>query len=179
MIYSNIVLYALYIMLFVVILITVERVIYFINLYYNIKEKDIISAFQSKRLFSYRLNLLNYSKTLNGNQDILDIYTEREISRFSRGLGVLDFCVVVAPILGILGTVIGIMQAFGGFDSASKGDILAIAQGLSYALITTAIGLVIAITALLFSYILKKFVLFFSEDILNLVVLITGSNEKS
>ncbi|GBR75826.1 proton channel ExbB [Candidatus Termititenax persephonae] len=63
-------------------------------------------------------------------------------------LYLLSTCISVAPLLGILGTVIGIMQAFGGYSL--QGDLQSIAGGIALALRTTAAGLLIALTDLVF-----------------------------
>jgi len=74
---------------------------------------------------------------------------EQEIKRMEKGLGLLDVVVTAAPLLGLLGTVIGIIQSFNVL-SAAEGlpSAAALSQGIAEALITTAAGLVIAIPAL-------------------------------
>jgi biopolymer transport protein ExbB len=56
----------------------------------------------------------------------------------------------VAPFVGLLGTVVGIIAAFQGIASSGSGGIGAISAGISEALIETALGLLIAIPAVLF-----------------------------
>ena len=65
-----------------------------------------------------------------------------------RHLYLLSTCISAAPLLGILGTVLGIRQAFGGY--ALSGDLQSIAGGIALALQTTAIGLLIALADLVF-----------------------------
>ena len=82
----------------------------------------------------------------------LMLAANNELKRFGRGLPVLDTCITVAPLLGLLGTVTGMMHSFSlmGGDLGAPG---AITGGISEALIATACGLVIAIVALLpFNY---------------------------
>lgn len=73
----------------------------------------------------------------------------RELTRFQQGLAVLDTCITAAPLLGLLGTVTGMMATFG---ALGEGDIGAsagkITGGVGEALIATAAGLVIAIIGL-------------------------------
>jgi biopolymer transport protein ExbB len=82
----------------------------------------------------------------------LMLAANNELKRLGRGLPVLDTCITVAPLLGLLGTVTGMMHSFSlmGGDLGAPG---AITGGISEALIATAAGLIIAIVALLpFNY---------------------------
>ena len=74
---------------------------------------------------------------------------DREEARLARGLGWLDTAVTAAPMLGILGTVLGIIDSFELLASDGAVDPLAISGGVAEALITTATGLAIALVALL------------------------------
>jgi len=73
----------------------------------------------------------------------------RELARFQQGMAWLDTCITAAPLLGLLGTVTGMMATFG---ALGEGDIGAsagkITGGVGEALIATACGLVIAIIGL-------------------------------
>jgi len=68
-----------------------------------------------------------------------------EISRMRRFMGVLDTMITVAPLLGILGTVIGIIGSFDMLASVGIEHPRAVTGGIAQALITTASGLCIAI----------------------------------
>jgi biopolymer transport protein ExbB len=77
----------------------------------------------------------------------------RELKRFNRGLAVLDTIITLAPLLGLLGTVTGMIHAFGLLGGAELDAPTAITGGIAEALIATAAGLGIAITALIpFNY---------------------------
>jgi biopolymer transport protein ExbB len=78
----------------------------------------------------------------------------QELSRFQQGMATLDTCITAAPLLGLLGTVTGMMRTFGALGG---GDVAAnagqITGGVAEALIATAMGLAVAIVGLLpFNY---------------------------
>ncbi len=68
-----------------------------------------------------------------------------EIRRLRRYMGVLDTMITVAPLMGIFGTVIGIIMSFEALGSAGIEHPQAVTAGIAQALITTATGLGIAI----------------------------------
>lgn len=63
-------------------------------------------------------------------------------------MNVLSMAVSGAPFLGLLGTVWGVMDAFGGIAVAGNANLAAMAPGVSGALITTVVGLLVAIPAM-------------------------------
>ncbi len=73
----------------------------------------------------------------------------RELTRFNRGLSVLDTVITLAPLLGLLGTVTGLIHSFGLLGNQELEAPTALTGGIAEALIATAFGLVIAVTALL------------------------------
>ena len=74
-----------------------------------------------------------------------------------RGLGVLASVGSVAPFVGLLGTVVGIIAAFQGIAAAGSGGLGAVSAGIAEALVETALGLLVAIPAvLLFNYLTTR-----------------------
>lgn len=75
------------------------------------------------------------------------------ITDLKRGLGVLATVGATAPFVGLLGTTMGIVNAFTGMAASGSGGLSAISAGVAEALITTAFGLLVAIPAVwLFNY---------------------------
>jgi biopolymer transport protein ExbB len=80
--------------------------------------------------------------------EILDREAAVIRGEMERGLGVLSFIGTVAPLLGLLGTITGLMNAFGQIEEqGSSVDIAFLSGGIWEAMITTATGLVTAICA--------------------------------
>lgn len=77
---------------------------------------------------------------------------ERAVGESALGLegqmNILTMAVSGAPFLGLLGTVWGVMDAFGGMAAAGSANLAAMAPGVSGALITTVVGLLVAIPAM-------------------------------
>jgi biopolymer transport protein ExbB len=70
-----------------------------------------------------------------------------------RGMAVLASVGSVAPFVGLLGTVVGIISAFQGIASTGSGGLSSVSAGISEALVETALGLAVAIPAVLaFNY---------------------------
>jgi len=93
---------------------------------------------------------------LDGSVTVADINSaeravEREmlmtIVQLKRGLGVLATVGSTAPFVGLLGTTMGIVNAFTGMAASGSGGLSAISAGVAEALITTAFGLLVAIPA--------------------------------
>ena len=87
-----------------------------------------------------------------------DELNQTEIAPLSRDLKVMQTCVSVAPLLGLLGTVTGMLSTFAALASGSGGDktMGMVASGISEALITTETGLLIALPGLVFQYKLAR-----------------------
>lgn len=78
---------------------------------------------------------------------VLEKVQEEERDVVSAGMVWLSVVAVVAPLLGLLGTVLGIMNAFMGVANQGAANIGSVAPGIAEALTTTAFGLVAAIPA--------------------------------
>ncbi len=92
-------------------------------------------------LFFYKLNA--------PDPDALKAFAALEIARLERGMFILDIVVGAAPLLGLLGTVAGLINVFRGIDPTSgMPDPTLFVQGIALALGTTMLGLSIAIPAL-------------------------------
>ncbi|ALQ36828.1 MotA/TolQ/ExbB proton channel family protein [Fusobacterium hwasookii] len=76
---------------------------------------------------------------------ILKEVTNQEISPYERRLNLLSSVISISPMLGLLGTVTGMIRAFTNISKYGAGDAAIVADGIAEALLTTAAGLMIAI----------------------------------
>jgi biopolymer transport protein ExbB len=91
------------------------------------------------------------------NVDALQTQARHEIVRLERGLVVLEIIVGIAPLLGLVGTIAGMMTLFGNIGVAGLNDATRLANGIALILRATLWGLLIAIPSLIaWSYFSKK-----------------------
>ncbi|MDB6112473.1 MAG: tolQ [Pedosphaera sp.] len=91
------------------------------------------------------------------NENAIQSRARQEIVRLERGLVVLEIVVGIAPLLGLVGTIYGMMSLFGGLGQSGMGDNTVLAHGISLILRFTMMGLLIAIPSLIaWSYYSKK-----------------------
>lgn len=107
------------------------------------------------RLLLIALSHLDWPK--EENVDALQTRARHEVVKLERGLVVLEIIVGIAPLLGLVGTIVGMMTTFEGVGQMGLSDAAKLAQGISVILKATLIGLLIAIPALIaWSYYTKK-----------------------
>jgi Biopolymer transport proteins len=117
----------------------------------RVENRDIDGAIElGKRSKDFVARILTYALT-HRDQSLHNAFVRaanNELKRFQQGTAVLDTVITAAPLLGLLGTVTGMMRTFGNMT----GDIAAaagqITGGVAEALIATAAGLAIAIIGL-------------------------------
>ncbi len=117
----------------------------------RVENRDIDGAIElGKRSKDYVARILTYALT-HKDQSLHNAFvraSNNELKRFQQGTAVLDTVITASPLLGLLGTVTGMMRTFGnmtGDISAAAGNITG---GVAEALIATAAGLAIAIIGL-------------------------------
>jgi biopolymer transport protein ExbB/TolQ len=117
------------------------------------------------RLFRYGLETFVNNEDAHSGVGAVEM-ARRELARklemlsaeARRGMGVLASTGSTAPFIGLFGTVIGIITAFQGIAASGGGGIGAVSAGIAEALIVTAVGLFVAISAVLtFNYLTARF----------------------
>ncbi len=117
-------------------------------------EKDIDMLYTSCKYLSAPLTVL-VREALNLRNEPKEAILEHiqfvgrtQMSVMERGLTLLQVIAVVSPLLGLLGTVLGMVDIFNAVTRGGLGNPQMLAQGISKALITTVVGLIIAIPSL-------------------------------
>ncbi len=82
-------------------------------------------------------------------KEILEEAGRQEVAKMERFIGVLGLIAAMAPLLGLLGTVVGMIEVFQQISLVGVGKADALAGGISKALNTTAAGLTVAIPSLI------------------------------
>jgi biopolymer transport protein ExbB/biopolymer transport protein TolQ len=88
----------------------------------------------------------------------LEGQAEREVYAMKRGQNALSTIASTAPFIGLLGTVVGIVNSFQMMARAGSGGLGVVSAGIAEALVTTALGLLVAIPAVVASNAIQGFV---------------------
>ena len=150
----------------------IERAMYFISQEKGDFEsiKDVLKEYINKRdaagaiafLDSYEGSTISVLKVLimewDDSKEVDIILLEEKareaglskLPKLERGMWLLGIVAHTTPLIGLLGTVTGMIQAFQAISIHGTGDPAVLAEGISKALVTTAGGLIVAIPALIF-----------------------------
>lgn len=124
----------------------------------NINEiSSLCTAYPSPFSIIIKTVLNNRHIQKTENQENTQMEGKIQANTMERGLVVLEVVTTVAPLLGFLGTVLGLVDVFHAIVKMGIGQTAPFAGGIAKALITTVVGLVIAIPALIaYRYFSKK-----------------------
>lgn len=114
-------------------------------------------------------------------KESIEEVASHEIHEMERYLSALGTIAAVAPLMGLLGTVIGMIKVFSEIVIAGTGQANLLAGGISEALITTAAGMVVAIPALIAHRMLQRrvdeVVVYMEQESIKLVDVLHGERE--
>lgn len=97
-----------------------------------------------------KLQLDNIDLDKDDTRELIEDQGRQEVSRLEKGLNILETIASIAPLLGLAGTVLGMIKVFGVIKEQGIGQASALSGGISEALLTTVTGLFIGIPALVF-----------------------------
>jgi biopolymer transport protein ExbB len=130
-----------------------------------IKERNIVEAIQACEDTGgsianiIKKGLLKHNLSRDRVENAMETQGLLEVSYLEKNAKVLSVIAYIAPLIGLLGTVLGFIQAFGEMRQTGLMDISTtnIGEAMEYALITTAAGLVVAIpTVVGYNYIVSR-----------------------
>lgn len=98
------------------------------------------------RIITVCLNHLNWPR--QENIEAVQVRARHEVVGMESGLSLLEVTTGVAPLLGLLGTLSGLVSVFANLGEGGTGDPIAVARGISEALNTTIVGLAVAAPSL-------------------------------
>lgn len=107
----------------------------------------VVSAGLQSFQFENQTSPLSDNEVVEAASRAVERSTLLTVSDFKRGVGSLATIATTAPFIGLFGTVIGIINAFRGMAMSGSGGIGAVSAGIAEALVTTALGLFVAIPA--------------------------------
>ncbi len=101
--------------------------------------------------------LSNLSLSKEEMEQLLDTTKEKEEVKFEKNLSILGTLSNIAPLLGLFGTVLGIIRAFRDIAVTGSGGSAVVAMGVAEALLTTAAGIIIAVVSTIFyNYFMRR-----------------------
>jgi biopolymer transport protein ExbB len=109
--------------------------------------KAIVLYISKSNTKALALEIIDNLKVANQESNIQNIQSKisTKIQTLEFGLNSIKIIATIAPLIGLLGTVIGILSAFDAISVAGLGDPTIFSSGISIALITTVTGLIVAI----------------------------------
>ncbi|MEC8265561.1 MAG: MotA/TolQ/ExbB proton channel family protein [Pseudomonadota bacterium] len=106
------------------------------------------------------IHVLNKKNTESFKNDQIQVLLEKEIQKLQKFMPTLEIIAQVSPLIGLLGTVIGMIDSFNELElGGSLVDPSILAGGIWTALLTTAMGLIVAIPALISHYFFDRKIL--------------------
>ena len=142
---------------FIIILIGISGFMFSIYKIYQLRlqEKDIVA--DDAKVKIEMENSIRNTASYESKENILDEFIINYTGKLEWGANWVKFFAAVAPLLGLLGTVIGMIETFQAITLFGTGDPKQMAGGISQALVTTMLGLIVAAPLLgLYTYISQK-----------------------
>ncbi len=131
-----------------------------------------------------KVGLMRHNRSKEQIENAMQMTGLLEISRLEKNAKILSIVAYIAPLIGLLGTVLGFIQAFSEMRMSGLVDISAtrIGEAMEYALVTTAAGLVVAIPSVIaYNYIVSRvegFVLEMQTTTSEVIDLLVYQNEN-
>ena len=165
----------------VLLAVIIERVIFYrrIDMDYRLLMNSVIDYLKSKKINDAKNICISYSGPLieiismiidrwgikEDKELIIRDISEKAIRKIEKYGGIISTISTISPMLGLLGTVTGMMQSFSALSQLGPTATDSLAEGITVALITTALGLLVAIPAVMFYNYMVSRVEFFVREV--------------
>lgn len=116
----------------------------------------------------YQKKSVNLSEAVSCVSDEVASTTDEVIAAQKMYMPVISATVAASPLLGLLGTVWGLVDAFLRMSEKQSADIVTVAPGIAEALITTVAGLLVAIPALFIFYVINYYISTIEDELMSL-----------
>jgi biopolymer transport protein ExbB len=120
------------------------------------KNRDSTLTKNIKGMQANLVNITRSSKTASERDDALFMQLQDDKNVLDRWIGAIAITAAVSPLLGLLGTVSGMIETFKMMTLFGSGDPEVVSGGIAQALITTELGLIVAIPALVLNALLSR-----------------------
>ena len=142
---------------FIIILIGISGFVFSIYKIYQLREQEKEIIADDAKVKVDMENSIKDTTSYESKENILDEFIINYTGKLEWGANWVKFFAAVAPLLGLLGTVIGMIETFQAITLFGTGDPKQMAGGISQALVTTMLGLIVAAPLLgLYTYIAQK-----------------------
>ena len=142
---------------FIIILIGISGFVFSIYKIYQLREQEKEIIADNAKVKVDMENSIKDTASYESKENILDEFIINYTGKLEWGANWVKFFAAVAPLLGLLGTVIGMIETFQAITLFGTGDPKQMAGGISQALVTTMLGLIVAAPLLgLYTYISQK-----------------------
>ncbi len=121
------------------------------HLYHREKEEAmaLVNEKESSLHRVFRVAIMHWGTDPEALKSLAEQEVRRELFRWERGLGFLSVIARVAPLLGLLGTILGMIDVFRNLPAMSGSNMHVMAEGIWKALLTTVAGLTLAVPVIL------------------------------
>jgi len=142
---------------FIIIFIGISGFIFSIYKIYKLREQEKVIVTNNASVIQEMENIVKGVTNYESRENTLDEFIINYTGKLEWGANWIKFFAAVAPLLGLLGTVIGMIETFQAITLFGTGDPKQMAGGISQALVTTMLGLIVAAPLLgLYTYISQK-----------------------
>lgn len=142
---------------FIIILIGISGFLFSVYKIYTLREQERVIVSDNASVILEMENIVKDVTNYESKENTLDEFIINYTGKLEWGANWVKFFAAVAPLLGLLGTVIGMIETFQAITLFGTGDPKQMAGGISQALVTTMLGLIVAAPLLgLYTYISQK-----------------------